>query len=31
MLDDKDPDLLIWKQVRRVTSGGNPMVDAHNT
>jgi RNA ligase len=31
LLDDKDPDLLIWKQVRRVTSGGNPMVDAHNT
>jgi RNA ligase len=31
MLDGKDVKPVIWKLVRRMTHGGNPMVDAHNT
>jgi len=31
ILDGKDIKPVIWKLVRRMTHGGNPMVDAHNT
>ena len=31
MLDGKDCRPVIWKQVRHMTHGANPMVDAHNT
>jgi hypothetical protein len=31
MLDKKDTDKVIWKQVKKMTTGMNPMVDAHNT
>ena len=31
MLDGKDVKPVIWKMVRRMTHGANPMVDAHNT
>jgi hypothetical protein len=30
MLDNKDPNPVIWKMVRHVTNGVNPIVDAHN-
>lgn len=30
MLDGKDLDVVIWKQLREMTKGVNPMVDAHN-
>ncbi len=30
MLDAKDVDKIIWKQVRSMTAGANPMVDVHN-
>jgi RNA ligase len=31
LLDNKDPAPVIWKIVRRMTTGVGPMVDAHNT
>jgi RNA ligase len=31
MRDQKDIGPIIWKMVRRMTHGGNPMVDAHST
>ena len=31
MLDNKPLDRLYWNQVKHMTSGANPMVDAHNT
>lgn len=31
MLDNKDVSSVIWKKVRYMTAGANPMVDAHNT
>jgi RNA ligase len=31
MLDGKDIKPVIWKMVKHLTSGKNPMVDAHNT
>ena len=30
-LDGKDIKPVIWKMVRLMTTGENPMVDAHNT
>ena len=30
-LDGKDIKPVIWKMVRLMTAGANPMVDAHNT
>lgn len=29
MLDGKDADVIIWKQVRELTQNGHPMTDAH--
>ena len=31
MLDNKDVNAVIWKQVKHMTSASGPMVDAHNT
>lgn len=31
MLDNKPLDRIYWNQVKHMTSGANPMVDAHNT
>lgn len=31
MLDGKDIRPVIWKMVKHLTAGHNPMVDAHNT
>jgi hypothetical protein len=31
MLDGKDIAPVIWRMVRHMTHGANPMVDAHNT
>jgi hypothetical protein len=31
MLDKKDSNRVIWKQVKKMTTGTNPMVDAHST
>ena len=30
-VDGKDIKPMIWKMVRLMTAGANPMVDAHNT
>ena len=31
MLDSKDPNPVIWKMVKRVTNGVNPVVDTYTT